>query len=87
MCNKCPVCQQPQGVIVGNQPRGQMTLRFDRYSVPGYEGKIPYREKPTLRYYYISVCLVLKNIDNSNKSRLKLLKLALVANVMSLSGA
>ena len=87
MCNKCPVCQQPQGVITGNQPRGQMTFRIDRYSVPGYAGKIPYREKPTLRYYYISVCLVLKNIKNSKKSHLKLLKLALVAKVMSLSGA
>ena len=87
MCNKCPVCQQPQGVITGNQPRGQMTFRIDRYSVPGYEGKIPYREKPTLRYYYISVCLVLKNIKNSKKSHLKLLKLALVTKVMSLSGA
>ncbi|CAH3022633.1 unnamed protein product [Porites evermanni] len=38
VCNKCPVCQQPQGVMVGNQPRGQMTFSIDRYSVPGYEG-------------------------------------------------
>ena len=86
MCNKCPVCQQPQGIITGNQPRGQMTFRIDRYSVPGYEGKIPYREKPTLRYYYISVCLVLKNNNNSKKSRLKLLKLALVARYVLVRG-
>lgn len=38
VCNRCPVCQQPQGVIIGNQPRGQMTFNTDRCSVPGYEG-------------------------------------------------
>ena len=86
MCNKCPVCQQPQGVIVGNQPRGQMTFRIDRYSVPGYEGKFPYREKPTLRYYYISVWLVLKKNNNSNKSHLTLLKLALVDRYVLVRG-
>ena len=58
-----------------------MTFRTDRYSVPGYEGNIPCREKPTLRYSYISVCLVLKNNNNSNKSHLKLLKLAPVAKL------
>ena len=47
--NKCPVCQQPQGIIQGNQPSGQMIFLVDRYSVPGYEGKIPNREKPTRR--------------------------------------
>ena len=36
--NKCPVCQEPQGVLQGNQPPGEMTERFERYSVPGYEG-------------------------------------------------
>ena len=36
--NKCPVCQELQGVLQGNQPRGEMTSRFERYSVPGYEG-------------------------------------------------
>ena len=39
VCNRCPVCQQPQGVITGNQPRGQMTFYTDRNGVPGYEGK------------------------------------------------
>ena len=39
VCNRCPVCQQPQGVITGNQPRGQMTFYTDRNSVPGHEGK------------------------------------------------
>ncbi|CAH3022635.1 unnamed protein product [Porites evermanni] len=38
VCNRCPVCQQPQDVITRNQPRGQMTFYTDRNSVPGYEG-------------------------------------------------
>ena len=38
--NKCPVCQEPQGVLQGNQPPGHMGHRVDPYcSVPGYEGK------------------------------------------------
>jgi len=37
--NRCPVCQEPQGVLQGNQPRGEMTFHFERHrSVPGYEG-------------------------------------------------
>lgn len=37
--NKCPVCQEPQGVLQGNQPHGHMGFRVDPYSsVPGYEG-------------------------------------------------
>lgn len=36
--NKCPVCQEPQGVLQGNQPPGEMRQRTERYSVPGYEG-------------------------------------------------
>ncbi|PFX14654.1 uncharacterized protein LOC111344503 [Stylophora pistillata] len=36
--NKCPVCQEPQGVLQGNQPPGEMRHRTERYSVPGYEG-------------------------------------------------
>ena len=37
--NKCPVCQEPQGVLQGNQPPGEMTSRCDRYrSLPGYGG-------------------------------------------------
>ena len=39
VCNRCPVCQQAQGVIIGNQPNGQMTFYTNRYSVPGLEGK------------------------------------------------
>lgn len=36
---KCPVCYEPQGVVQGNQPPGEMKSRFDRFqSVPGYEG-------------------------------------------------
>lgn len=37
-CNKCPMCQEPQGVLKGNQPPGQMCFRFEPFSVPGYEG-------------------------------------------------
>ena len=36
---KCPVCYEPQGVVQGNQPPGEMKIRFDRsQGVPGYEG-------------------------------------------------
>ena len=38
VCNRCPVCQQPLGYIIGDQPCGQMT--FYRNSVPGYEGQV-----------------------------------------------
>ena len=36
--NKCPVCQEPQGVLKGNQPPGEMTIETSRMSLPGYEG-------------------------------------------------
>ena len=85
MHNKCPVCQQPQGIIQGNQPRGQMTFHVDRYSVPGYEGKIPNREKPTLRTSIAITTFLfgeyLKATTTRRRSHVKLLKLALhVAN-------
>ena len=36
---KCPVCQDSQGVLQGDQPQGEMTSRCDRFlSIPGYEG-------------------------------------------------
>ena len=38
VCNRCPVCQQPLGYIIGDQSLGQMT--FYRNSVPGYEGQV-----------------------------------------------
>ncbi|XP_068740701.1 probable E3 ubiquitin-protein ligase DTX3 [Montipora capricornis] len=38
VCNRCPVCQEPQGVLRGNQPPGVMTNRVIGQSVPGYEG-------------------------------------------------
>ena len=80
MCNKCPVCQRPQGIIQGNQPRGQMTFHVDRYSVPGYEGKIPNLEKPTLRSSIaittdISVRRVLKNNNKKKKTASKVAKI------------
>ena len=31
--NKCPVCQEPQGVLQRNQPPREMTFRVERYSV------------------------------------------------------
>lgn len=37
-CNRCPVCQEPQGALRGNQPPGNMTSRAIPQSVPGYEG-------------------------------------------------
>ena len=86
MCNKCPVCQRPQGIIQGNQPRGQMTFHVDRYSVPGYEGKIPNRENQL--YALLSLLLLpflfgvyFKTRRRRRRPHLKLLKLALgVAN-------
>lgn len=33
------MCQEPQGVLQGNQPPGEMRIRIEHYSVPGYEGK------------------------------------------------
>ena len=36
--NKCPLCQEPQGMLTGNQPPGEMRFRTEHFSVPGYEG-------------------------------------------------
>lgn len=37
--NKCPVCQELQGVLRGNQPRGEMTSYHESFrSLPGYPG-------------------------------------------------
>ena len=63
-----------------DQPRGQMTFHVDRYSVPGYEGKIPNREKPTLRTSIaittdISVRRVLKNNNNNKTTASKVAKI------------
>ena len=56
-----------------------MTFHTDLYSVPGYEGKIPNREKPTLRTSIaittdISVRRVLKN-NNKKKTASKVAKI------------
>ena len=42
MSNKCPVCQEPQGVLqAGNQPPGRMTVHYDSYTrIPGYRGNL-----------------------------------------------
>ena len=35
------MCYEPQGVVQGNQPHGEMTIEFDRFQgVPGFEGTI-----------------------------------------------
>ena len=36
--NRCPVCKAPCGTPRGNQPRGTMTSRVNRSSLPGHEG-------------------------------------------------
>ena len=34
--NRCPVCKEPQGVVKGNQPNGQMHVNHSLQSLPGY---------------------------------------------------
>ena len=36
--NRCPVCKEPQGVVEGNQPDGQMHVNHSLQSLPGYRG-------------------------------------------------
>lgn len=36
--NRCPVCKEPQGVVKGNQPDGQMHVYHSQKSLPGYRG-------------------------------------------------
>ncbi|XP_022787724.1 uncharacterized protein LOC111327745 [Stylophora pistillata] len=36
--NRCPVCKEPQGVVKGNQPDGQMHVHHSHHSLPGYHG-------------------------------------------------
>lgn len=38
VCYRCPVCQEPQSPLTGNQPPGEMSFRTERFSVPGHEG-------------------------------------------------
>ena len=63
-----------------------MTFHTGRYSVPGYEGKIPNREKPTLRTSIAITTFLfdvyLKTTTTRRQPHLKLLKLVLdVENV------
>ena len=37
--NICPICKEPQGIVTGNQPPGQMTWSLLPSSLPGYFGK------------------------------------------------
>ena len=49
--NRCPVCQEPQGVLRGNQPRGEMTSYHESYrSLPGYPGNFKTRLQTTNRW-------------------------------------
>ena len=46
--NRCPVCQEPQGVLRGNQPRGEMTSYHESSrSLPGYRGNFKIRLQTT----------------------------------------
>ncbi|XP_022787775.1 probable E3 ubiquitin-protein ligase DTX3 isoform X1 [Stylophora pistillata] len=36
--NVCPICKEPQGIVTGNQPPGQMTSSTLHSSLPGYYG-------------------------------------------------
>ena len=38
--NVCPICKEPQGVVTGNQPPGQMTWSALHSSLPGYSGML-----------------------------------------------
>ena len=38
--NRCPVCKQVQGIIQGNQPKGEMKIRKTHDRLPGYYGNI-----------------------------------------------
>ena len=38
--NVCPICKEPQGVVTGNQPPGQMTWSTLHSSLPGYSGML-----------------------------------------------
>lgn len=37
--NICPICKEPQGIVTGNQPPGQMTWSSMPSSLPGHYGK------------------------------------------------
>ena len=34
------MCKEPQGIVTGNQPRGQMTWSSMPSSLPGHYGKL-----------------------------------------------
>jgi len=36
--NRCPVCKEVQGVIQGNQPKGEMRTQTNYDRLPGYYG-------------------------------------------------
>ena len=38
--NVYPICKEPQGLVAGNQPPGQMTWFTLHSSIPGYSGML-----------------------------------------------
>ena len=38
--NRCPVCKEVQGIIHGNQPKGEMRIRKTFERLPGHYGNI-----------------------------------------------
>ena len=38
--NRCPVCREVQGIIQGNQPKGEMRIQKTNHRLPGYHGNI-----------------------------------------------
>ena len=38
--NRCPVCKEVQGVIQGNQPKGEMGIQKSYDRLPGYYGNL-----------------------------------------------
>lgn len=70
---KCPVCYEPQDVVQGNQPPGEMKFRFDRsQGVPGYEGifMLGLSKRPSCSYIYTSMLLSTKLSSWSEISQL-----------------
>ena len=41
--NKCPVCQEPPGILRGNHLRWGMTSYCESFSIPGYPGNFKTR--------------------------------------------
>ena len=60
--NVCPICKEPQGVVIGNQPPGQMTWSTLHSSLPGYSGML----YTTLKFQQICSGVIEKKKNNLN---------------------